>query len=230
MVITDVAHGYSNTDLVDLSDVLGMVELNGNQYKIANVTANTYELTNPLDDVDIDGTAFTAYTSAGKSRKAVTSISGLTHLEGEAAAVLANGNVVDDLVVASGAITLPRAASRVHVGLAYTPAIELLDIDIGSTVETLKAQSVSVSKVTSEVEKSRGGFVGPKQDDGSAAPMLEIKPRFDSDGYGPVALKTFKQEIMIDPQWSKGGGVRIEQRDPLPLAILSVIPRIDVGG
>ena len=60
--------------------------------------------------------------------------------------------------------------------------------------------------------------------------MREIKPRFDSDNYDPIALKTYKQEVIIDPQWSKGGGLRIEQRDPLPMTILSVIPQIDVGG
>jgi hypothetical protein len=86
-----------------------------------------------------------------------------------------------------------------------------------------------VSRVIIEVEKSRGGWVGPKKDDGSTGEMLEIKPRFDSDGYDPIALKTFKQEIYIDPQWSKGGGIRIEQRAPFPLAILSVIPEVDVS-
>lgn len=159
-----------------------------------------------------------------------TVISGLEHLEGEAVAVLSDGNEVTGLTVSSGSITLPRAASVVHVGLSYLPAIELLDIDIASTTDTLKAKKVSVSKVTIEVQDSRGGFVGPKLDVGGTGQMLEIKPRFDSDGYDTIALKTFKEEINIDPQWGKGGGIRIEQRSPLPMAILSVIPDVDVGG
>ena len=108
--------------------------------------------------------------------------------------------------------------------------IETLDIDTPSPSQTTKAQSVSVSKVTIEVEGSRGGFVGPRQDNGSAPPMSEIKPRFDSDNYDPIALKTYKSDVFIEPQWSKGGGVRVEQRAPLPMAILSIIPQIDVGG
>lgn len=158
-----------------------------------------------------------------------TVISGLDHLEAEVVAVLADGNVVEDLTVVSGSITLSRAASVVHVGIPYLPVVELLDIDTGAPGETLKAKSLSVSKVTIEVEKSRGGFVGPTQDDDSDAPMQEIKPRFESDQYDSIALRTFKEEVFIDPQWSKGGGVRIEQRSPLPLSILSVIPRVDVG-
>jgi hypothetical protein len=158
-----------------------------------------------------------------------TLISGLDHLEGEDVAVLADGNEVTGLTVASGQITLPTAASIVHAGLAYTPAIELLDIDSDGQT-TLKSRPVSVSMVTIEVESSRGGFIGPRLDEGGTGQMLEIKPRFDSDGYDTIALKTGKAEIPIHPQWTKGGGVRIEQRSPLPLAILSVIPRVDVGG
>jgi hypothetical protein len=159
-------------------------------------------------------------------------VAGLDHLEGEAVAVLADGCEVTGHTVVSGSITLARAASKVHVGLAYLPAIELLDIDIASSTDSLKSKSLSVSKVYIEVEKSRGGFVGPRLDGEVPGDpiMREIKPRFDTDGYNAITLKTYKQEVLIEPQWSKGGGVRIEQRSPLPLAILSVIPSVDKGG
>jgi hypothetical protein len=91
---------------------------------------------------------------------------------------------------------------------------------------------VSVSKVFIEVEGTRGGFVGPRQDATSGQDVIfhEIKPRFEADAYDAIALRTYKQEVVIEPLWSKGGGVRIEQRAPLPMAILSVIPSVDVGG
>jgi len=160
-----------------------------------------------------------------------TSISGLDHLEGEEVIVLADGNVVEGLTVSSGAIELPRAASKVAAGLTYTPALETLDIDTASTQQTVKSKSVSVSKVYLEVEKSRGGWVSPRSDveSGYTPEIYEIKPRFQSDDYDSIELKTFKQELMIDPMWSKGGGLRIEQRSPLPLSILSIIPDVDVG-
>lgn len=160
---------------------------------------------------------------------AATEITGLDHLEGETLVAVADGNVVENLTVSSGAITLPQEASRVVVGLPYTPVIELLDIDVSKTTETLKGKEVSVSRVIIEVQDSRGGWVGPKKDDGSTGTMREIKPRFDSDGYDTIALKTWKEQVNIEPQWSKGGGVRIEQRAPLPMAILSVVPTVDVS-
>lgn len=161
---------------------------------------------------------------------ATTAISGLDHLEGEAVAVLADGNEVTGLTVASGAITLPQAASKVHVGLPYTPVIETLDLDVNSMVETLKHLSLSVAKVTLEMEKSRGGWVGPVQDQGVTGIMREIKPRFESDEYDTIALRSYKAEIFIEPSWSKTGSIRVEQRAPLPMAILSLIPDITGGG
>lgn len=158
-------------------------------------------------------------------------ISGIDHLEGENVTVLADGNVITGMTVSSGSITLPVEASIIHVGLSYTPVIEMLDIEISpKPTETMKNYDVSVSEVGIEFELSRGGWVGPKKDNGTLGTMYEIKPRFDSDGYDTISLKTYKSEIFIDPQWSKGGGVRIEQRAPLPMAILSVTPDVDVGG
>lgn len=158
----------------------------------------------------------------------VTEISGLDHLEGELLAVVADGNVVEDLTVLGGMVTLPRAAEKVSAGLAYTPAMETLDVDVGSIAESLKAKEISIAKVTIEVESSRGGWVGPKADDGTST-VTEIKPRYQGDNYDTIALKTFKQEVIIDPQWNLGGGIRIEQRAPMPLAILAVVPEVSVG-
>ena len=160
----------------------------------------------------------------------ITTVTGLDHLEGRSVVALADGVVINGLTVTGGAVTLPRAYSKVHVGLPFTPVVELLDIDQGATVNPDKVHLISVSRVIIETEKSRGGWVGPKLTDGSTGVMREIKPRVDTDGYDPIKLRTAKEEIHIEPTWSKGGGIRIEQRDPLPLTILSVTPQVDIGG
>lgn len=226
VVITSVAHPFSNGDTVRITGVVGMTEINDTDFTVANVTANTFELQGE------DGTAYTAYTSDGTATKLETSFTGLDHLEGKDVAILADGYVVEDKTVSSGAVTLDRPADKVHIGLAYTPTIETLDIDESTVTETVKANTISVSKVFIEVEKSRGGWVGGRVDPetSNTVNMFEIKPRFEADGYGVIPLRTFKQEVVIDPGWSKTGGIRIEQRDPLPMSILSIIPRIDIGG
>ncbi len=60
----DTQEGYSDGDEVYISGVAGMTELNGNRYRIANTTSSTFTLQD-LDFADIDGSAFTAYSSAG---------------------------------------------------------------------------------------------------------------------------------------------------------------------
>ncbi len=64
VVVTATAHGFADGDEIRINDVLGMTELNGNKYLVANQAANTFEL-NDFDGTNIDGSAFTAYTSAG---------------------------------------------------------------------------------------------------------------------------------------------------------------------
>lgn len=64
-VVTSVAHGLVDGQEVYISGVVGMVELNGNRYIVANKTADTFELTSVFDGTNVDTTFFTTYSSAG---------------------------------------------------------------------------------------------------------------------------------------------------------------------
>jgi hypothetical protein len=67
VVTTTPAHGLSDGDVINITGVVGMTELNftgNNFYKVANSTATTMELTDE-NDVDINSTAYGAYTSGG---------------------------------------------------------------------------------------------------------------------------------------------------------------------
>lgn len=158
-----------------------------------------------------------------------TTISGLQHLEGEAVAVVADGVVVEGLTVTGGEITLSRAASTVHVGLPYLPVLETLPLDMPVPMDTLKGKEIAFGKVRLEVYRSRGGWVGMIRDDGSYGEMMEIKPRYDSYGYAPAPLASFVQDVLLPPERGKSPSLRIEQRAPMPLAILSIIPDVDVS-
>jgi hypothetical protein len=67
-VVTSNSHGYSNGDEILITAVVGMTQLNSKRFLVANVTTNTFELTNK-DGVDTDSTAFTAYVSGGTANK-----------------------------------------------------------------------------------------------------------------------------------------------------------------
>lgn len=61
VVITSASHGFSNDDEIGIKEILGMVELNGRKFTVANKGTNTFELK------DEDGTSHTAYISGGNA-------------------------------------------------------------------------------------------------------------------------------------------------------------------
>jgi hypothetical protein len=79
-VVTVTAHGYGNGDTVIINDVVGMTEVNGKRFIIANITANTFELTD-IDGVDVDSSAFTAYGSAGTVERVYEIVSPYTEAQ-----------------------------------------------------------------------------------------------------------------------------------------------------
>lgn len=62
-VVTSNGHGLSNGDIVRITDVAGMTQLNGNYYTLANVATNTFELSGT------DTSSYGSYSSAGKATK-----------------------------------------------------------------------------------------------------------------------------------------------------------------
>ena len=69
VVITSASHGFSNGDFVAIDDIVGMTELNGGRYKVANQATNTFEL-QTVAGVNVDGSAYTTYVSGGTATKA----------------------------------------------------------------------------------------------------------------------------------------------------------------
>jgi hypothetical protein len=69
--VTDTAHGYSTGDVVTINNVQGMTQLNGNNYTITKIDANTYT-------IGVDTTAYGTYTGSGKATQ-VVGISAITN-------------------------------------------------------------------------------------------------------------------------------------------------------
>jgi hypothetical protein len=239
VVITATGHGYSNGDLVDFAgfdageDSTGaatnMTELNGNRYKVANKATNTFQLTKPSDGSNINGTAFTTYTEGGYVRKAVTTLTGLDHLQGQTVKVLADGNVISGKVVGTVTggvgITLNTAASRVHIGLGYVSDVETLNVEIPTQEGTIQGKLVRMNSVVVRFQDSRGLRIGPDEDH-----LVEMKQReFEVMG-APTALLTGDKKIILKSDWNSNGRLFMRQQDPLPLTILAVVSDVRVGG
>lgn len=142
-----------------------------------------------------------------------TIISGLWHLEGRTVVALADGAVVRDLVVTGGQVTLPAAASVVHVGLSYASDLQTLPLSLQAQAfgqGTLK----NIDQVLLRVVESSHILAGPAFDQ-----LREYKQRTD-EPYG-TPPRVISGEIAVDvmPDWNRGGAVCLRQDDPLPITV-----------
>ena len=84
-VVTAVAHGFTTGDLVFLSAIAGMTELNSRLFVVTVLTTDTFELYQPYDETSgVDTTGYTAYASGGTASRiyTVTTPYDSTDLEG----------------------------------------------------------------------------------------------------------------------------------------------------
>jgi hypothetical protein len=211
-----------------------MVELNGNGYVVANKTANTFELSG------INGTGFTAFTSAGDIRAAVNStsfaayvsdgvvrerstvITGLDHLEGQVVKILAEGATHADKTVASGSITLDRSSAIAHIGLAYTSDFETLRVDVGARDGTSQGKFVRFHRVIVRFLQTLGGYMGPTTSDLDLLVLREGGDPMDT----AVPLFTGDHELDWDGEYSNDEHFFYRQTDPLPVTIEAIMPQM----
>lgn len=157
------------------------------------------------------------------SGTAITEVTGLSHLEGRTVSALADGNVVRNLTVASGKITLPYAASKICVGLPYNAELETLGIEFDDQ-GTAQGKYKSIPSVVLRVQDSRAPKVGPDAD-----ALIEMKWRSNENVDAPTALFTGDRRVAVAPKWNFAGSVLIRMEDPLPLTVLAVIPEVEPG-
>jgi len=154
-------------------------------------------------------------------------IGGLRHLEGRVLVVLADGNVVPDLLVEGGVVRLPAPASVVSVGLPFTARLRTLDLDIGSVqgLGSMLGRYKSLAEVILRVTDTRGIFVGHETE----VDAVENRQRAAEFWGAPVELFSGDITITPMPDWTTGGGIVVEQRDPLPVSINGLLATWEFG-
>ncbi len=216
VVITATAHGFSNGDTVRITGVVGMTELNGNAYTVANKTANTFELSG------VDGTGFTAYASGGEARLEVTFVTGLGHLEGETVKVLADGKVHPDATVTGGAITLDYKASVVQVGLGYTHRFQSLKNVAGAAAGTGLGRIKRIHELVLVLLDAAAFRQGPGFDNLKDVEFLQADDSMDT----AIALFTGEKFIPFDGGYERDARIVIEGDAPLPFTMLAIAPSL----
>jgi len=220
VVVTGAANPFSDDDTVQFVGVGGTTELNGNRYTVSNGDGTTFELQS--DGVDVDGSGFTAWTSGGTVRKVVSTISGLSHLEGETVSVLGDGGHQPDKTVASGSISLSRPANSVQVGLSYTSDMKTMRAE--HPQRSMQGKIKRIYKAIIRVFNTVGFQAGKDAD------TLEEMLFRDGDDYmgTPPDLYTGDKEFLFPEGYDTQGQVLIRQDAPLPLTVLAIIPEMEV--
>lgn len=219
-VVTATDHGFSDGDLVKIFDVGGMTEVEGITYKVANKTTNTFEL-NTSTDSTVDTSSFTTYTSEGNVYKLVSTISGLSHLEGCTVQIKADGAVHADKTVSSGAVTLDVPVYQATVGLSYTTTIVTLPKEFDVGLGTQQGQQMRfvhpVLRLYQSAQPTVNGIFVPAR---SPADLMDrAVPLYTGDVY------------YGNLDWTDGfsSTLVIQTDNPMPMTLLGIFGSVDGG-
>ena len=216
VVVTAPAHGLAEGDSVDLTGIVGLEELNGQRFTIANVTTDTFELTGA------DASGLGLYQSGGEARLAVTTIAGLDHLEGETVKIQGNGATLPEQVVSGGAITIDVPVSKAVVGLGYRHIFKSLKLASGAAAGTAVAKVKRVHGVALVLLHSLGIRIGPSLDRLEDVPLREVKDAMDA----AVPLFTGERYVSFDGDYERDARIVIAGDAPLPFTLLAAAPEL----
>lgn len=187
-------------------------------------------LERPFDgDIDTVHDAFHVDCGLSYDGVAITTVTGLDHLEGEEVSVLADGGVVDGLVVSGGSITLPYAASKISVGLRYKSRGVTLPIAGPQQDGTLFGRKRAVQGVGIDVLNSAAVMMGAYGSEDWSPPLYEQIYKTGDTLFGnAVQLQSGVVPCQIEGSWIEGDGKIVFETDqPLPLLIRSLILQVE---
>lgn len=153
-----------------------------------------------------------------------TSLTGLDHLEGETVAVLVDGAVHPDRVVAGGAINLQTAGSVVNVGLPYTATIKTMPMEAGAANGVAQGKTMRINDIVIRMYRTGAGlWYGP-----NVNTMDEYHVRSSVDNMDePVPMYTGDTTFLPWPgEYELAPQMVIQHRLPLPCTIVALMPQV----
>lgn len=159
-VVTAVAHGRSNGDIVYISGVTGMTQINGLMFTVAGVTANTFQL------AGVNSTGYTAYSSGG----------------------FVYGGIVPQLTTSSGSstvtVTLPDHGLTASGRITFPIATTVGGITISGTYQVVSVGSADAFTITAANQASSAATVAMNSGQAQLLYYIAIGPAPVGVGYG----------------------------------------------
>jgi len=151
-----------------------------------------------------------------------TTLSGLSHLEGELLTVVGEGAVQASKTVSSGSITIDTAAEELTVGFQYSSDLQTMRLDEGFT-ETTQTKVKRIYDLSVRFHETVGASVGPNSYTLTAIDFRDSSASMDL----PVPLFTGDKFIEFDSDYGTEGLVYVKQPQALPMTILGIYPRLE---
>ena len=151
-------------------------------------------------------------------------VSGLEHIEGKLVHILADGAVMPPQTVASGRVSLPHPAAKIHVGLPIAADMQTLPLAVPLDNAYAQGRQKNINKVWLRVYRSGGIWAGQAETE-----LTEYKQRAVEPLGSPPRLKSEAVEIALRGQWSEDAKLFVRQIHPLPLTLLSVAAEVAVA-
>ena len=181
-----------------------------------------------FSDFDFDETSATSFkfldSHLSYSGSATTTLSGLSHLEGQTVSILGDGATHANKVVnGSGQITLDRSVTSACVGLAYDSILQTMRIEGGAAEGTSQGKTKRISKVVLRLFETVGVKVGPSLTNLETIPFRTTSSLLSN----PVdTLLSGDKEIEFNDDYNSDGFIFIKQDQPLPCSILAIYPTL----
>lgn len=197
---------------------------------INGATVRTVEyLERPWEGNDYDGTggddqedAFYVDSGLTYDGTPATTISGLSHLEGETVQILADGATHPDKTVSGGSITLDRSASVVQVGLQFTSKLITMRIEAGSRDGTSQGKIKRIDAMAVRFLDTLGGSVGMY-----GGRIDNISLRAPSTPMGsPPPITSGDVQVDFPGDYETDCRIEIRQEAPLPMTVAGIFPRL----
>ena len=152
----------------------------------------------------------------------ISQISGLNHLPGLEVYALADGQVVRGLTVsADGKVTLPNAASTIHIGLPYTATLTTLALNEAGQQD---GTGLSRRKLLNDARISVMDALGLKAKGIGSGEAFDVFQREHDDPIGAqMNLRTGTYPLNFDMSWRDDGQFTLFSDDPLPCTIRGII-------
>jgi hypothetical protein len=154
----------------------------------------------------------------------VSSLSGLTHLEGEEVAVLIDGAVHPNVTVASGGVTLQYAGSTISVGLPFTARLRTMPLEAGAADGVAMGKTMRINNIVMRFDRTGPGvFYGP-----DASRLDELHPRRTTDLMdSPIALFTGNTPALPWPgEYQQSAQLIVEHRLPTACTLVALMPQL----